>query len=343
MALATGAEISFFGGGQVVPGDSKLARSVRLAQIQHLLHKNPHGLTTRELANLCGVCMRTIQRDLLCLQSDLGIPITQDGDRYGILESYILPPITFSLYEAMALFLASRLVLRQTDERNQHIQAALTKLASILPAGLAQKLRQSIEAIASKPHNPHYITVFEQVAIAWATQRRLLIHYQSLRSPEVKRWFLEPYFVEMTGVGYSIYVIGNAKSEDREGLTTFKLDRIKQAELLDGTFEIPAGLNLEKLLTSSWGVMWGDIATEVKLKFSPQVSKRVKESIWHPTQVIEDLPDGGCLLTIWVGNTLEMVPWLRGWGPDVEVLEPPTLRDDFRVWAQRLHAIYCPH
>lgn len=321
-------------------GDLKLVRSIRLAQIQHLLYKNPRGLTTRELANLCGVCVRTVQRDLLCLQSDLSIPVTQQGDRYGILETYILPPVTFSLYETMALFLACRLIFRQTDERNPHIQAALTKLAAALPAGLACKLHESIDAIAKKPANPDYIAVFEQVAIAWATQRRMLIHYQSLRSHETKEWLLAPYLVEMTGVGYSTYVIGHAKHRDREGLTTFKLDRIKQAELLEESFEMPEGMNLEEIIGSSWGVVWEEATNEVKLKFSPHVSRRVKESVWHPSQIIEDLPDGSCLVTMWVGSTLEMTPWIRGWGPDVEVMEPQELRQRFKNWAYDLARIY---
>jgi predicted DNA-binding transcriptional regulator YafY len=52
--------------------------------------------------------MRTIQRDLLDLQTELGVPVTQEGDRYGILAGYILPPVSFSLEDAMVLFLASR-------------------------------------------------------------------------------------------------------------------------------------------------------------------------------------------------------------------------------------------
>lgn len=91
----------------------KLARTVRLLQIQRLLFEEPLGLTTRQLAELCGVSQRTIQRDLLALH-DMQVPVAQKGDRYSILQSYILPPITFSLYEALALFLASRLILRQT-------------------------------------------------------------------------------------------------------------------------------------------------------------------------------------------------------------------------------------
>lgn len=88
-----------------------LARAVRLTQIQHFLHSHPAGLTSKELADLCGVCIRTIQRDIQSLGTDLKIPLTQNGDRYGISEGYILPPVSFSLYEAMVIFLACRCVL----------------------------------------------------------------------------------------------------------------------------------------------------------------------------------------------------------------------------------------
>ncbi|MBM4401298.1 MAG: HTH domain-containing protein, partial [Crenarchaeota archaeon] len=149
---------------------TSIPRSIRLAQLQHFLHKNPKGLTSRELARLCGVCVRTIQRDLLDLQADLNVPITQDGSRYGILGSYILPPIFFSLYEAMALFLTARLALRQTDENNPHMQQALSKISAVLPASLAERLKPGIETIAWKKTSPHFIKTFESVAIAWITQ-----------------------------------------------------------------------------------------------------------------------------------------------------------------------------
>ena len=326
-------------GGCALESAQRLARAVRLAQLQQLLFASKKGLTTRKLAELCGVSQRTIQRDLLALH-DIGIPVTQSGARYSILGGYLLPPVTFSLHEAMALFLASRLIFRQTDESNPHIQSALRKLADVLPQGIAQRLRQNIEELARKASNLHYVSVFEKVAIAWAAQQRLRIRYLSLRSTEVKEWLLDPYFVEMTGVGYSTYVIGYAKGEDKEGLTTFKLDRIKEAELLNENFQLPAGLRLEKLLSSSWGVIWGETTTEIKLKFSPQVVRRVKESVWHPSQRIEDLPDGGCVLTMQVASPLEVTPWIRGWGPDVEVVEPAELRDQFRRWSEECYRLY---
>lgn len=316
-----------------------LARAIRLSQIQHFLHSNPSGLTSKELADLCGVCMRTIQRDIQSLDTDLKIPLTQNRDRYGIVEGYILPPLSFSLYEAMVIFLACRLALRQTDDNNPHIEKAITKISSVLPSPLAIRLKESASSVGNKREDPAFIRNFEKIAIAWTTQRQVRMKYQSLESDSVKEWLLEPYFVDMTGVGFSVYVIGCAVREGKEGIITFKLERMKELEVLDKRFEIPPDINIEKLLASSWGIFTGD-AISIVLRFSPHVTRRVKESVWHISQSIEDTPDGGCLLSLQVSSTLEITPWIRGWGPDVEVLEPLNLRDEFRRWADQLNKIY---
>jgi predicted DNA-binding transcriptional regulator YafY len=315
-------------------------RAIRLLQIQHHVRRHPEGLTTRELAGKCGVGVRTIQRDLLALQADLHVPFVEKGfDRYGLPDDYPLPPVSLTLYEAVGLFLAARLVIRQTDEYNPHIHTALAGLASILPIPIAGRLTQSIDGLAGKAKAPGRVKIFEKVAIAWSTRRRIRFRYRSLNGKKTKQWTIEPYFIEMTGTGYSVYVMGNVVQGDREGIITFKLDRMSDVELLEESFEMLEGIGLDDLLGSSWGVIWGE-EVEVRLRFSPRVTRRVKESVWHASQRIEDRPDGGCVMTLRVGSTLEMTPWIRGWGADVEVLEPASLRDQFKEWAVKLGNIY---
>lgn len=315
-------------------------RAVRLSLIQHYLHQNKKGLTTRELGELCNATVRTIQRDLLILQSDMHVPVEKQAfDRYIIKKDYILPPVSYSLYEALLLFLAARLIIRQTDESNPHLASAIKKLTSTLPGPPAKQLRQSAEHLARKPLNPDDMDIFEKAAIAWITQKRLRIVYHSYHRGEVEEWLVDPYFIEMTGIAYSTYIIGYGETFNKNGMFTYKLNRIKEAEILDESFGLPPELDLDALLSSSWGVIWGD-EVEVKLKFSPGVTRRVKESIWHTSQKIEDLPEGGCTLTLKVGSTLEMTPWIRGWGPDVEVLKPESLRKEMKGWAERLAEIY---
>ena len=122
--------------------DGDNTRIVRLTQIQHNLHKNQNGLTTKDLAELCNTTVHTIQRDLLVLQSDLHILLEKKSqDRWVISRDYLLPPVAYSFYESLILFLAARLIIRQTDEGNPHIQSAIAKLVSMMPKPLAVQLR----------------------------------------------------------------------------------------------------------------------------------------------------------------------------------------------------------
>lgn len=319
--------------------ENLLVRTVRLARIPHYLQTHPKGLTTKELAELCGVCCRTIQRDMNALQSGLHVPIAEKGNRYILAGDYILPPVSFSLYESVALFLTSRLALRQTDESNPHIKAALSKMAKTLPYPLDETVQQSVALIAGKKSNPKFIDIYEKVAFAWMARRRLIIEYHSLQSSDSRIWLLEPYFMEMTGVGYSSYVIGHAVRSGKDGIFTFKLERINNLRLTDENFEIPPDIDIEKLLSTSWGVIWGN-DIEVVLKFSPGVTRRVRESTWHPSQIITKQSDGGCLLKLHIGSLLEITPWIRSWGPDVEVLEPKELREKFKGWVKQAHEMY---
>nr|BEL01493.1 WYL domain-containing protein [Dehalococcoides mccartyi] len=298
------------------------------------------GLTSKELAQFCDTTVRTIQRDLLILQSDLHIPIINKGhDRYGILKDYILPPVSYSLYETLILFLSARLMIRQTEDNNPHIKSALTKLTAVMPKSLALYLRKSIFNLGHKLADSDGIDIFEKVTIAWVTRKRIKIVYQSINRDRDKEWVVNPYFIEMTGVGYSIYLIGYGDSADRKGLTTFKLNRIKEVTILDEDFEIPDDFNIEKLFASSWGIIWGE-EIQIRLKFLPNVTRRVKESIWHYSQQISDLPNGGCILIMKVGSIMEITPWIRGWGADVEVLEPQELREQFKSCAKKLNEMY---
>jgi predicted DNA-binding transcriptional regulator YafY len=128
----------------------------------------------------------------------------------------------------------------------------------------------------------------------------------------------------------------------RQAIRTFKVERLQRVEVTDERFEVPAGFDPYQYLHNAWGINWGSGETvEVRLKFPPgRVAQRVKESEWHISQQIKDLPDGGCIMSIWVGATLEMKPWIRQWGTDCEVLEPPELRAEIAEEMQRAAEVY---
>lgn len=217
----------------------KLARSVRMARIQQLLHKSHHGLTTRELAEACEVSVRTIQRDIIALELDLGVPLIEEGYRYKVFGTYPLPPVSFTLYEAMTVLLAARFLYWQTRESNPHINQALAKIATILPEPIAQKALDTAACLSSKPSNPDYIHSFETVILAWATQRRMRFTHLEPGEQDIHHWQLEPYSIDVVPKGYASYVIGHANNPDFNGIRVFRVARITRAELLDESFQIP--------------------------------------------------------------------------------------------------------
>ncbi|MEK7354643.1 MAG: WYL domain-containing protein [Chloroflexota bacterium] len=311
-----------------------VARSVRLAQIQYALHKRPDGLTSHELAELCGVCVRTVQRDLFDLQVHLNIPLIQNGDRYGIVSDYRLPPVSLSAYEAIALFLACRLALRQADKNNPHMRQALDKVSAAMPEELAARLKVGIGE-ASEEADTNFAMVFEAVGLAWMTQRQVSLSYLSARDNELREWVLEPYFMEMSGAGRSTYVIGHAYTEGLEGLISFRLDRVKTAEILPTSFEAPSDDALEQLLSSAWGTMWKE-QTEVRFELPANLIRQSRERGAHLPQSIVGSPGDIATVALHISSWLEVHPWIRSTTSNLLELTPELIEQHFDEHIRKL-------
>jgi CRISPR-associated endonuclease/helicase Cas3 len=73
--------------------------------------------------------------------------------------------------------------------------------------------------------------------------------------------------------------------------------------------------------------MSGDQPVDVVLRFVPEAAPYVRERTWHPSQEIESPRDGGLTLRLCIAEPREMLPWIRSWGAQVEVIAPDWLRE----------------
>lgn len=304
------------------------SRYERLDAIERRLAQRPEGWTTGELARDLGVDPSTIYRDLLLLESR-GVGLIQDRRRYRLDHRRALHTVKMTNGEVMAVYLAARLLSRHSDEHNPHVVRALEKLADALQAKsplIARHIYQAAVAVGARRARRDYIEAMEVLTQGWAEGRKVWLRYRSSENDLTERLFA-PYFIEPSGIGYACYVIGY--DELRESLRTLKVERITEARITDARFTIPDSFNPQQLLADAWGVVWRDAGTiAVVLRFAPRVVWRIKESTWHHSQRIADLPDGSCLFTVQVGGTLELKPWVRQWGSAVTVVSPAELRDE---------------
>ena len=316
-------------------------RYQRLDDIERKLARRPEGWTTGELARELGVDPDTIRRDLALLEAR-GAGLLKQGRRYLLSHRRALHTVKLTNHELLALYLAARLVSRYSDEHNPHVVRALEKLADAVEAKsplLAGHIAQAATAVATRQPRPGYVETLEVLTQGWAEGRKVRLRYHSYTRDELTERTFAPYFIEPSSIGYACYVIGH--DELRGALRTLKVERIDDARLTDERFSVPASFDPQQQLAAAWGVVWPEEEEiEVTLRFMPAVVRRLKESTWHHSQRLEDLPDGSCLFTVRVGSTLELTPWVRQWGAAVEVLSPPAFREQLAAEARALARVY---
>ncbi|ARJ66191.1 WYL domain-containing protein [Magnetospirillum sp. ME-1] len=83
--------------------------------------------------------------------------------------------------------------------------------------------------------------------------------------------------------------------------------------------------SLPEYVARSFGVYQQE-PFNVVWRFSPDAAADARDFLFHPSQTLEDQPDGGLIIRFQAGGLLEMAWHVYQWGDAVEVLEPEELR-----------------
>ncbi len=315
----------------------------RLYRLQLLFWNNPtRQFRTKELADEFGVSEDVMKKDLDKLSIDGRLPITKDSTQFWHLMAdakFELLPIKMNLEEAVALYLAGRLLSQIHDEHNEYILLALRKLIAVTPSAIASHQRAMLAMSQERQEKqPDKSDIFKALSYGWALRRVVHLRYAPPRGKPFSCNF-RPYLLEPSAIGRTFYAIGY--SDLVNDYRTYKFERIEDAKLTGETFPVDEKFDGPALIRRSWGVMYGDEQpVTIHLHFSHYVTKRVKETVWHPTQHIDDASDGGCDMQVQIGDMLEIKNWIRGWGSDCEVKGPELLRQEMIKEARRLAHMY---
>jgi len=278
------------------------------------------------------VDLRTVQRslkDLLELR-EIERDDQQRPPRYRMSQQ--LTPV-----EALVTHSALRMLYHHTPGYNALYVQTLNKLASRLPDPARAIALESTRA--NKNRRPDTGEALALVAEAWFKQRRIEFQYRKPGgSGNYRRNELEVYFIEISRANLGVYVIGYERGF-HHARRTYKLERMRGVRLLGeaGAYSISTDFDPKKYLSNAWGVVGssGGEPVLVRLRFKPEAAYRLSEG-GYPDMSLEYQPDGSVEVELLVGTTndnfpLELLSWVQGWGPRVEVLEPENLR---RRWLE---------
>ncbi len=326
--------------------ESALNKSERLAQLEQLLIAYPQGLKRAEIARRLGVNRSTVGRyiDELSGRHDSPVPIYDDDGLIKINRDKYLNYIGLTVHEAMAVHLATRLMATRTDRHNPYAASALRKLGNALETFAPLISRHVLASAnvmddAARRQDANYVRTLEVLTRAWSDRQRVRIWHRYEDNGNVYKYDFAPYFIEPYAIGQTTHVIGHRRPPD--AIRTFKLERIERIELLNESYTIPADFDPQARLADAWGIWYTDAApVEVQLKFHRNVARRVKETQWHRSEDLTELPDGSLIWRAKIAEPKEMLPWIRGWGADCEVIEPERLREALKKTTINLGNLY---
>lgn len=289
----------------------------------------------KEIAERLEVDIRTVRRYITMLE-EMGIPVTADRGpqgAYRLMPGYKLPPLVFNEDEALALTLGLLAARRMgLAAHAPGVEGALAKVVRVIPASIRDRTRAVEEVLIwdfgrlqeGIPDSGVVLTL----STAARDRRRVTMEYRSERGEETSRGF-DPYgLVCRKGLWYAI-----GHCHLRCGQRLFRLDRVTGAELLEDTFERPAGFDALSEVLSSLGSVPRHHAIEVVIDTTLE---HARSRISAEMAAIEELPEGGVLLRGYTYNLDWMARMLASLGCRLQVRKPPELTEALRRHAAEI-------
>jgi predicted DNA-binding transcriptional regulator YafY len=311
-----------------VPRGDQLTRQWKLVQ----LLSGRIGRTLAQLSGELGVTKRTVQRDIEVLTA-AGFPVTSEM-RNGTVFWHFMEgfhaeaPVALTLAEQMALYFSKGLFKPlQGTPIYESLESAIRKIGAQLPPqsfkflrGLDQGISVSSFGLKDYSHSKQVIEALTRAVFNKLTARiaHRTVHHEQAIEREV-----DPY--RLWYVNHGLYLV--AHDHLKNDLRVFAVERIQSVRLTNRRFEIPDDFDFEKFQQTASNMIWGE-PQEVKIRVSASQAPYIRERTWHPSQKIEDEPDGSIILTLQIADLWEVKHWLIGFGSEAEVLEPAELREE---------------
>ena len=321
-------------------GSSKRDRLARMTRILSLLNAHPDGMKPAEIGRRVDSSTRTVYRDLRAIEGELGMPLWSEAGRWGVDADAFLPPLKLTRSEAMAVVLSARLMIRYADKYDPDLASAFEKLAGVLPPALREHVDRTLDDLSRRPTDEGFNRHVRLLTQAWSERRVVTLDYAPApygpdAAPRAAR--VRPYLIEPSLQTHALYLVG--WDETRNGMRTFKIERIRDVALTPESFPAPDA-EIDGMFERAWDIIADQEPVAVVLRFSAAVASRVREARWHPTEHVAEEPDGSLTWTATVAGPIEIRLWILSWGDSVEVVGPASLRDDVAATHARAAAAY---
>ena len=316
-------------------------RADRLLSILLLLQVHQR-LTARELARRLEVSERTIHRDMEAL-SAAGVPVVAErgmGGGWRLLDGYRTNLTGLNEAEIQALFLGRPPRLLADLGLDRASEAAFIKLLAALPSMSrrdAEYARQRIHVDPGGWRQPdeaiHFLPTLQEAI--WQ-ERKVRISYRRGDGSTVER-VVDPLGLVAKG---SIWYLAAAVEGE---LRTYRISRVQDAQLIDEPCVRPPNFDLAAYWERSSAEFKANLPRyPAALCVDPDILPRMRAEGRYARIEHEYPPgtDGWIRLDMMFEEEHGAVEYVLSYGPRIEVLEPPALREEVIRQAESVVAFY---
>ncbi len=308
----------------------QLRRILRV--IPEIADGNEHSLAT--VASRAGVEKDVLLGDLKSLADRHGAPggfvegmqIFIGPETVSVTSDQFLRPmgLTVSELSALELGLAILRAERPPDE-TAAIDRARERLRDIiarLPSDYGT-IESRYAELAPTEGLPH----IDEVRKALRDHRKIRITYRSGGATEATTRVVRPYaMVPASGMWYAV-----AYCENSDGLRVFRMDRVEEATALSDRYEIPAVFSVSETLRAGKALQVDSSSTGMKVRYSAKIGRWIAEREGVPQE-----EDGSVTIEHPLASEEWAVRHVLQYGPEAEVIEPSSLRDEVVVRLQSI-------
>ena len=290
----------------------------RLFEIVYLLLER-RSVTARELAERFEVSPRTIYRDVDAL-AQAGIPVYADRGQGGgirLMEQFVLNKSLLSVKERREL-LAS--VQGMQAVREEEVQPLLEKLSSLFGAEREDWIEVDFSPWTSSGELGKYFQLLKEAIL---NRQVVCFSYSAANGSAVERT-AEPHRLFFRG--YDWYLL--AWCRIRSDFRYFKLTRMR------GLATLPEHFEKRNIPERESAYEQPDSQIELTVRASPRMAYRVYDEF--PPDFWEKEENGSFLIRFAMPQNEWLYSYLLGYGPELEVIAPPQVREELLERAEKI-------
>jgi proteasome accessory factor C len=244
-----------------------------------------------------------------------GLQIFHDAETISIVPNHFLRTMRLTRGELCALELGLAMLRAERPyEEHSAIDFARARLESVIAKlpdeEVHSDLRYATLAVAGDLEH------LRRLREAFRLRRRVRLRYRKAAEQKATVRIVCPYgIVFASGMWYAV-----AHCDHAEEIRIFRLDRIEAVEQLETKFALPREQVVEALVREGRAFQSPE-ATTLKVRYSPKIARWIGE---REGKAVES--DGSLVIEHPLADVDWAVRHLLQYGPEVEVLEPETVR-----------------